>query len=142
MLSGKYDGLYTQISRCLSLLISIFITRILLYELVPILIPYLGLSIHIRAITFYVSIGCFYFFNKFIINIILFKYEPSQKNRIIQSIIGSLLGAINGSLILALITSILFYVFSINNQLLLKLNSSILFQYIHNLNLILFSYAR
>ena len=142
MLSGKYDGIYTQINKCLSLLIAACLTKILLHQLVPILIPYLGLSMHIKAITFYLSIGAFYLLNKFIINIILFKYEPSQKNKIIQSIVGGLLGGINGALILALTASVVFYTFSINNQIILKLNSSIIFQYIYNLNTILFNYAK
>ena len=84
MLSGKYDGVYIQINKCLSLLIAACISKILLYQLIPILIPYIGLSAHIKAITFFLSMGFFYFLNKFIINIILFKYEPSQKNRIFQ----------------------------------------------------------
>ena len=142
MLSGKYDGAYKQINRCLSLFLSIFITKILLYKLVPILIPYLGLSIHIKAITFYISIAIFYFFSKFIMNIIVFRYEPSKKNKNIQSIIGSMLGFVNGSLILGLVTSIFFYIFSTHNQLLLKLSSSVIFQYIYNINLILFNYAK
>ena len=142
ILLGKYNGAYIQINKCLSLLISVLITKILLYELIPILIPYLGLSTHIKAITFYLSIGLFYFLSKFIINIILFRYEPSQKNQIIQSVIGALLGLVNGVLIIALIVSITFYTFPISNQLLLKLNSSVIFQYIYDLNLILYNYAK
>ena len=142
MLSGKYDGIYIQINKCLSLLISALIAKILLNELIPILVPYLGLSTHLKAITFYLSIGFFYFLNKFIINIILFRYEPSQKNEIVQSIVGALLGLINGTLAAAITISIIFYALSINQQLLLKLNSSIVFQYIHNLNLVLFNYAK
>lgn len=142
MLSGKYDGVYIQINKCLSLLIAACISKILLYQLIPILIPYIGLSAHIKAITFYLSIGFFYFLNKFIINIILFKYEPSQKSRIIQSIGGGVLGIINGALMLGLTTSVVFYMFSINNQLALKLKSSVIFQYIYNLNMILFNYAK
>tara|TARA_B100000700_G_scaffold274542_1_gene319644 strand:- start:454 stop:927 length:474 start_codon:yes stop_codon:yes gene_type:complete len=142
VLSAKYDGVYAQINKCLSLLISVFITKILLNQLIPILIPYLGLSEHIKAITFYLAISCFYLLNKFIINIILFRYEPSQKNKIIQSIGGVALGTINGILVVAFITSIIFYIFTINNELLLKLKSSMIFQFIYNLNSILFSYAK
>ena len=142
MLSGKYDGVYIQINKCLSLLIAAYISKFLLYRLIPILIPYIGLSIHIKAITFYLSMGFFYFLNKFIINIILFKYEPSQKSRIIQSIGGGVLGIINGALMLGLTTSVVFYMFSINNQLALKLKSSVIFQYIYNVNMILFNYAK
>ena len=142
VLSAKYDGVYAQINKCLSLLISVFITKILLNQLIPILIPYLGLSEHIKAITFYLAISCFYLLNKFIINIILFRYEPSQKNKIIQSIGGIALGTINGILVVAFITSIIFYIFTINNELLLKLKSSMIFQFIYNLNSILFSYAK
>ena len=142
MLSGKYDGVYSQFNKCLSLLISIILTKILLHKLIPILIPYLGLTIHIKAITFYLSVVCFYFFNKLIINVILFKYEPSKKNTIIQSKIGILLGLINGILITSFVISITFYTLSINNQILIKLNNSILFQYIYDINLILFNYAK
>ena len=142
MLLGKYDGIYIQINRCLALLISVCITKVLLHQLIPILIPYLGLSTHLKAITFYLSIGCFYMLSKFIINIILFKYEPPQKNKIVQSIAGALLGGINGILILALTASIIFYTFPINNQVLLEANNSIVFQYIYNLNIILFDYAK
>tara|TARA_B100002052_G_scaffold130341_3_gene119587 strand:+ start:8567 stop:9013 length:447 start_codon:yes stop_codon:yes gene_type:complete len=142
MLSGKYDGVYLQFNKCLSLLTSIILTKILLYKLIPILIPYLGLTIHIKAITFYFSVVCFYFLNKLIINIILFKYEPSKKNTIIQSIIGMLLGIINGILIISFVISITLYTLSINEQILIKLNNSILFQYIYDINLILFNYAK
>jgi len=142
ILSGKYDGMYTQINKCLSLIISIALTRILLNKLIPILIPYLGLSNHTKAIVFYLSVVCFYMLNKFILNIILFRYESYQKNNYIQSIIGLIVGLINGIFMIAFIISITSYTLNINEHILAKLNNSIIFQYCYNLNLILFSYAK
>lgn len=139
MLLGKYDGMYVQINRCVSLIMSIFISKTALNYLIPIFIPYLGLSVHTKVIVLYTSIIFLYLACKFIINMILFRYEPSQKNKNIQSIIGGILGIFNGIIILTLMLSIIFYSFPINNQLLSKLNKSKTFKYINNLNIILFN---
>ncbi len=142
MLLGKYDGMYVQINRCVALIISIFISKTILNYLIPIFIPYLGLSVHTKIIALYTSIIFLYLACKFIINMILFRYEPSQKNKNTQTILGGLLGILNGVIILTLTLSIIFYSFPINSQLLSKLNKSKTFKYIHNLNIILFNHGK
>ena len=102
-LFGKYGGLYIQINRFVSLIVSILITKIALYELIILLVPYMGFSNYIKPLIFYGSILCFYVLTKFIINIILFRFEPFKKNKILQSSFGTLFGGLNGTLILALI---------------------------------------
>jgi len=140
-LFGKYSGFYPQLNKFISLFISVLITRIALYKLIGTMIPLIGLSSFTRPLVFYLSILSFYILSKFIFSVILFKYELSKKNYFAQSIFGSLFGAFNGFVILALIISVIFSVFSINNQILLRLNESSVFMYLYNLNMILFNYA-
>ena len=140
-LFGKYSGFYPQLNKFISLIISILITKLAFYKLIGAMIPFVGLSAFTRPLVFYLSVLSFYIISQSILGIILFRYEPSNKNYFAHSTFGFLFGGLNGFMILALIVSVIFSVFSVNNQILLKLNESIIFMYLYNINTIFLSYA-
>ena len=135
ILFGKYDGLYTQFSRLLSILISIYLSTIMISTLMPFFIPYIGVSKYTRFMTFYLSLSIFYLAIRFIINMILYKYEPSQKNIKIQSVFGLIIGGLNGFLILSIIVSILNL--GISEQVLSQLKNSTVFSYLNNFTILI-----
>ena len=120
---------------------SIIVSKAILNNLIPIFIPYLGLSVHTKAVVLYTSIILLYLSFKFIVNIILFRYEPSQKNKNIQSIAGAMFGLVNAIIILTLSLSMILYNFQISNQMLNKLNKSQVFNYINQLNRSIFNHG-
>ena len=66
---------------------------------------------------------------------ILYKYEPSQKNIKIQSAFGLIIGGVNGFLILSLIISILNL--GISEQVLSQLKNSTIFSYLNNFTILI-----
>ena len=141
-LFGKYSGFNTQLNKFISIVSSILITKIVLIELIIFLIPYIGLSTYTKPIVYFTSIGVFYFSLKLLINILQFSFESSNKNKIIDTILGSVFGIINGIIGLAIILSILFYSFKVQENTIERLNTSTIFKYIYTVKTILVDYGR
>ena len=76
------------------------------------------------------------------INILLFSFESSKKNKIIDTLMGSVFGIINGVLGLAIILSILFYSFKIKEDTINRLNTSLIFNYIYTVKTTLVDYGK
>ena len=76
------------------------------------------------------------------INILLFSFEGSNKNKMIDGVMGSLFGIINGILGLAIILSIFFYSFKIKENTINRLNASLAFNYIYTIKITLVDYER
>ena len=114
----------------------------LLIELIIFFIPYIGLSSYTKPIVYFISIGVFYFSFKLIINVLQFSFESSNKNKIIDAMLGMVGGAINGIIALSIITSILFYSFKIDNSTTERLNTSVIFKYIYVIKTTLVDYGR
>ena len=141
-LFGKYSGFNIQLNKFISIVSSILITKIVLIELIIFLIPYIGLSTYTKPIVYFTSIGIFYFSLKLLINILQFSFESSNKNKIIDTILGSVFGIINGIIGLAIILSILFYSFKVQENTIERLNTSTIFKYIYTVKTILVDYGR
>ena len=141
-LFGKYSGFNTQLNKFISIVSSILITKIVLIELIIFLIPYIGLSTHTKPIVYFASIGVFYFLLKLLINVLQFSFEGSNKNKTINTILGSVFGIINGMIGLAIILSILFYSFKIQENTIDRLNASTIFKYIYTVKTTLVDYGR
>ncbi len=141
-LFGKYSGFNIQLNKFISIVSSILITKIVLIELIIFLIPYIGLSTYTKPIVYFASIGVFYFLLKLLINILQFSFEGSNKNKIIDIILGSVFGIINGIIGLAIILSILFYSFKVQENTIERLNTSTIFKYIYTVKTILVDYGR
>ena len=141
-LFGKYSGFNTQLNKFISIVSSILITKIVLIELIIFLIPYIGLSSYTKPIVYFTSIGVFYFLLKLLINVLQFSFEGSNKNKIIDTILGSVFGIINGMIGLAIILSILFYSFKIQQNTIERLNTSTIFKYIYTVKTMLVDYGR
>ena len=141
-LFGKYSGANPQINKFISLILAIIITKVVLIKLIVFFIPYIGLSTHTKPIVYFCSITVFYILFKLLINIIMFRYENSIKNKLIQTILGIGLGLINGILSLSLLLSILFYTIFPKEQLINKLNNSKIFRYIYTIKTTLVDYGK
>jgi membrane-associated HD superfamily phosphohydrolase len=112
-----------------------------LIELIIFFIPYIGLSTYTKPIVYFVSIGVFYLLLKLLINVLQFSFESSNKNKIVDTILGSLFGIINGVIGLAIILSILFYSFRVPENTIDRLNSSAIFKYIYIVKTTLVDYG-
>ena len=141
-LSGKYNGLYLQVNRLLSLVFSILVTKFFLYKLIGILYPFIGLSNYTKPIIYYLSISVLYVVIRFILNIFLYQYELSKKNKFIDLIGGILLSIFNSILILSFLLSILFTSIHIKNTTIEKLEKSIIFNYIYVIKTIFIDYEK
>ena len=139
---GKYSGFIAQLNKLISIILSVLITKIVLIELIIFFIPYIGLSSYTKPIVYFISIGVFYFSFKLIINVLQFSFESSNKNKIIDAMLGMVGGAINGVIALSIITSILFYSFKIDNSTTERLNTSVIFKYIYIIKTTLVDYGR
>jgi len=140
-LFGKYSRFNTQLNKFISIILSILITKIALIELIIFFIPYIGLSTYTKPIVYFVSIGVFYLLLKLLINVLQFSFESSNKNKIVDTILGSLFGIINGVIGLAIILSILFYSFRVPENTIDRLNSSAIFKYIYIVKTTLVDYG-
>ena len=141
-LSGKYNGLYLQLNRLLSLILSILITKFFLYKLIGILYPFIGLSNYTKPIIYYLSISIFYVAIRFMLNLLFYRYEPSKKNKLIDSIGGIIFSIFNSILILSFFLSILFASIHITSKTIEKLNESKIFNYIHVIKTIFIDYEK
>tara|TARA_B100001013_G_C24425889_1_gene369794 strand:- start:141 stop:614 length:474 start_codon:yes stop_codon:yes gene_type:complete len=141
-LLGKYSGFNLQLNKFISLILSIITTKVALIKLIIFFIPYIGLSSYTKPIVYFLSISGFYIIFKLLINIFLFRYEKSRKNKIIQIIMGTLFGMLNGLLLLAVILSILFYSITLKDDVIEKLKYSTVFNYIHSIKTTLVDYER
>ena len=141
-LSGKYNGLYLQLNRLLSLILSILITKFFLYKLIGILYPFIGLSNYTKPIIYYLSISIFYVAIRFMLNLLLYRYEPSKKNKLIDSIGGIIFSIFNSILILSFFLSVLFASIHITSKTIEKLNESMIFNYIHVIQTIFIDYEK
>ena len=74
------------------------------------------------------------------INILLFSFESSNKNKVIDTMMGSVFGVINGILGLAIVLSILFYSFKVKEDTINRLNTSLIFNYIYSVKTTLVDY--
>ena len=142
VLSGKYSGFYLQINRLLSLTLSLLITKLFLYKLIVILYPIIGLSDYTKPLVYYLSIIIFYILIKFILTIFLYRYEPSKKNRVLDSVLGMLIAIINTVLILALMLSVLFNSIEINPKTINKLKEAVIFNSINTIKIIFIDYEK
>ena len=141
-LSGKYNGLYLQLNRLLSLVFSILITKIFLYKLIGILYPFIGLSNYTKPIIYYLSISVFYVVIRFTLNILLYRYESSKKNKLTDSIGGIIFSIFNSILILSFFLSILFTSIHITSTTIEKLNKSMFFNHIYIIKTIFIDYEK
>ena len=141
-LFGKYGGFNAQLNKFISILLSIFITKVALIELIIFFIPYIGLSTYTKPMVYFLSIGVFYVLFKLMINILLFSFESSNKNKIIDTMMGSIFGVINGILGLAIVLSILFYSFKVKEDTINRLNTSLIFNYIYTVKTTLVDYGK
>ena len=76
------------------------------------------------------------------INILLFSFESSSKNKMIDAILGSIFGVINGIIGLAIVLSILFYSFKVKEDTINRLNTSLIFNYIYTVKTTLVDYGK
>jgi len=76
------------------------------------------------------------------INILLFSFESSNKNKVIDTMMGSVFGVINGILGLAIVLSILFYSFKVKEDTINRLNTSLIFNYIYTVKTTLVDYGK
>ena len=106
-LFGKYSGFNPQLNKLISIILSILITKIILIEIIIFFIPYIGLSSHTKPLVYFISIGLFYLLFKLIINLLQFSFESSNKNKVVDMIMGVVGGAVNGIIALSIIISIL-----------------------------------
>jgi uncharacterized membrane protein required for colicin V production len=141
-LFGKYSGFNPQLNKFISIFLSILITKVVLIELIIFFIPYIGLSTYTKPMVYFLSIGGFYVLFRLMINILLFSFESSNKNRAIDGIMGGLFGIINGILGLAIILSIFFYSFKIKENTIDRLNESLAFNYIYTIKIALVDYEK
>ena len=139
---GKYGGFNAQLNKFISILLSIFITKVALIELIIFFIPYIGLSTYTKPMVYFLSTGVFYILFKLMINILLFSFESSNKNKVIDTMMGSVFGVINGILGLAIVLSILFYSFKVKEDAIDRLNSSFIFNYIYTIKTTLVDYGK
>ena len=140
VLFGKYSGLYIQLNKTISIVVSILVVKFALHELIEIMLPLVGFSSFTRPIVFYISMLCIYIVSQFILGIFLFRYEPSNKNYLSQSIFGMLFGGINGCLFISFGISVIFSLLSLSNQIAMKLYESNVFSFLHKLTITLFIY--
>ena len=91
---------------------------------------------------YFLSIGVFYILFKLMINILLFSFESSNKNKIIDTMMGSIFGVINGILGLAIILSVFFYSFKVKEDTINRLNASLIFNYIYTVKTTLVDYGK
>jgi len=141
-LFGKYSGFNTQLNKLISIILSILITKIVLIEIIIFFIPYIGLSSYTKPLVYFISIGVFYFSFKLIINLLQFSFESSNKNKIIDMVMGVIGGLANGVIALAIVASILFYTFRIDESTIDRLDTSIVFKNIYIIKTILVDYGR
>lgn len=76
------------------------------------------------------------------INILLYSFESSNKNKVIDTMMGSVFGVINGILGLAIVLSILFYSFKVKEDTINRLNTSLIFNYIYTVKTTLVDYGK
>ena len=76
------------------------------------------------------------------INILLYNFESSNKNKVIDTMMGSVFGVINGILGLAIVLSILFYSFKVKEDTINRLNTSLIFNYIYTVKTTLVDYGK
>jgi len=76
------------------------------------------------------------------INILLYSFESSNKNKLIDTMMGSVFGVINGILGLAIVLSILFYSFKVKEDTINRLNTSLIFNYIYTVKTTLVDYGK
>ena len=141
-LFGKYSGFNIQLNKLISIILSILITKIVLIEIIIFFIPYIGLSSYTKPLVYFISIGVFYFSFKLIINVLQFSFESSNKNKVIDMIMGIVGGLINGVITLSIIISILIYTFKIDESTIERLNTSIIFKNIYIIKTTLVDYGR
>ena len=141
-LFGKYSGFNAQLNKFISILLSILITKVALIELIIFFIPYIGLSSYTKPMVYFFSIGGFYILFKLMINILLFSFESSNKNKVIDTMMGSVFGVINGILGLAIVLSILFYSFKVKEDTINRLNTSLIFNYIYSVKTTFVDYGK
>ncbi len=79
---------------------------------------------------------------RFILNVLLYQYEPFKKNKFINSIGGFFLSIFNSILILSLLLSILFASIDIKNNTLQKLKESMIFNYIYTIKIIFIDHEK
>ena len=76
------------------------------------------------------------------INILLYNFESSNKNKVIDTMMGSVFGVINGILGLAIVLSILFYSCKVKEDTINRLNTSLIFNYIYTVKTTLVDYGK
>lgn len=141
-LSGKYEGIYIQINRLISIILSLLIVKLLLSQLISIFYPFIGLSSYTKPTIYYISVIIFYIFIRFGLNILLYRYEPSKTNKIIDAFGAFCLATLNSILVLSLLLSIVFNSINIPSNTLAKLNESKIFSYIYTIKITLIDYER
>ncbi len=141
-LSGKYEGIYNQINRLISIILSLLIVKLLLSQLISIFYPFIGLSNYTKPTIYYTAIIIFYIIIRFSLNILLYHYEPSKTNKIIDGLGAFCLAAINSIIVLSLFLSIIFNTINIPNNTILKLNESKIFSHIYTIKITLIDYER
>ena len=83
-LSGKYEGINTQVNKLISIALSVILAKLFLYPLISIFYPFIGLSNYTKPIIYYSSMGIFYLSITIIIKIIFYQYEQSTKNKLMR----------------------------------------------------------
>ena len=141
-LSGKYEGVYIQINRLLSIILSLLIVKLLLSKLISIFYPLIGLSSYTKPTIYYISVIIFYIVIRFGLNMFLYRYEPSKTNKIIDTLGAFSLAIINSILILSLLLSIIFNTINIPGNTITRLNESKMFSYIYTIKITLIDYER
>ena len=126
-LSAKYSGFFRQINILISMIMAIIFTKLLLYKLIGILYPILGLDGHTKTFVYFGAIFTFYISINLIFSIFLYQNEPYIKNRLLESFFGIALGLINTLLTLSLILSVMFKTVEINYSISKKLEKSNIF---------------
>ena len=141
-LSGKYEGINTQVNKLISIALSVMLAKLFLYPLISIFYPFIGLSNYTKPIIYYSSMGIFYLSITIIIKIIFYHYEQSTKNKLMNSLVGFFLSCLNTILILSVALSISLSVMNIPSSILKKLNESRAFIYVDAIRIILIDYEK
>ena len=141
-LSGKYEGINTQVNKLISIALSVILAKLFLYPLISIFYPFIGLSNYTKPIIYYLSISIFYAAIRFMLNLLLYRYELSKKNKLIDSIGGIIFSIFNSILILSFFLSVLFASIHITSKTIEKLNESMIFNYIHVIQTIFIDYEK
>ena len=130
---GKNSSVFIQINNLLSGVVSLIITKIIIYELVVLVHPIVGLTDYTATIVYFGSLIILFFLAKIFFRAIIHQFESLEKNPNIHKYIGFMIGAINGFFLLAISFSIIFSVFKIKNYKEETIENTLFFKYVHTI---------